>query len=58
MYEFVLDVVSIMYHNSTTTFKLNFNKGEMMAKTSNCKPNMPGTTGEKSGKGRANFTSK
>jgi len=30
-------------------------KGETkMAKTSNCKPNMPATTGGKSGKGRSN----
>jgi len=27
-----------------------------MAKTSNCKPNMPSTTGGKSGKGRNNCT--
>ncbi len=27
-----------------------------MAKTSNCKPNMPSTTGNPSGKGRSNCT--
>lgn len=27
-----------------------------MAKTSNCKPNMPSTTGSVSGKGRSNCT--
>jgi len=29
-----------------------------MAKTSNCKPNMPATTGKPSGKGRSNCQSK
>jgi hypothetical protein len=33
-------------------------KGEKMAKTSNCKPNMPSTTGGKSGGGRSNCSPK